>query len=174
MIYDMLSNNIIYSHLCPFTIVSPFVLIPKNLENRFPGSYLFHDLLVTKFVTCDQVSRYRFGDHSGHKITNNFKNVTLLDSKSKSNYYEKKSQEISEASEDVQIEIKKVLFGKKNPVECPDCGRFFESETGLKMHHNSVLIVTKYEQKFKKKKVFDSVIGESYFYILLAELVENK
>ncbi|RNA32134.1 hypothetical protein BpHYR1_031355 [Brachionus plicatilis] len=73
-----------------------------------------------------------------------FKNVTLLDTKSKSNYYEKKSQEISEPSEDVQIEIKKVLSGKKNPVECSDSGRFFEDEKSLKMHQSKILI-------FKKK-----------------------
>ncbi|CAF1104610.1 unnamed protein product [Brachionus calyciflorus] len=43
-------------------------------------------------------------------LNKKFKNVTLLDPKSKSNYYEKKSQEISEAIEEVQIEIKKVLI----------------------------------------------------------------
>ncbi|CAF1135941.1 unnamed protein product, partial [Brachionus calyciflorus] len=71
-------------------------------------------------------------------LNNKFKNVTLLDPKSKSNFYEKKSQEISEASEEVQIEIKKVLSKKKNPVECSDCGRFFEGEKGLKMHQSRV------------------------------------
>ncbi|RNA17129.1 hypothetical protein BpHYR1_034555 [Brachionus plicatilis] len=70
-------------------------------------------------------------------LTNKFKNVSLLDPKSKSNYYEKKSQGISEASEDVQIEIMKVLSGKKNPVECSDCARFFEGEKGLRMHHKN-------------------------------------
>ncbi|RNA17941.1 hypothetical protein BpHYR1_028071 [Brachionus plicatilis] len=59
------------------------------------GSYLFHDQLVTKFVT---------------KLVDTGLVTTL----------------ISEFSENVQIEIKKVLSGKKNPVECSDSGRFFE------------------------------------------------
>ncbi|RNA28904.1 hypothetical protein BpHYR1_038075, partial [Brachionus plicatilis] len=69
-------------------------------------SYLFHDQLVTKFVT--KLVDTSLVTTLVIKVYDQFKNVTLLDPKSKSNYYEKKSQEISEASEDFYVGKKSI------------------------------------------------------------------
>lgn len=40
------------------------------------------------------------------------KHTSLIDAKSKSSYYQKMSHELSEAPEEVQLKVKKVLCGK--------------------------------------------------------------
>ena len=62
------------------------------------------------------------------EINNKLKSVNTSSIKYKSLLTDPKS------SEETINNVNKVLSGKKNPVACPQCGKFYEMGKGLKLH----------------------------------------
>ena len=68
------------------------------------------------------------------EINNKLKSIDISRIKYKSLQYEKDSLTDPQSSEETINNVNKVLSGKKNPVACPHCGKFFEMGKGLKLH----------------------------------------